>query len=476
MKILFYKTLTIAVLLIFLPPAKPGQAAGGYKIKIKVNGIKDTVCYLAGYYGPKQYYKDTARVDANGVFVFEGKDELPGGIYSAILPGNTYFEFIVNEQDFYLETDTSNYIQNMKVKGSLENTLFYDHFQVVAALQKESGELREMLKNIKDNKDSTDLINKKLRSINKEVGDYKLKIIRENPQTLLAKIFKSMEDPKIPEPPKDENGNIIDSLFQYHYLKEHYFDNVDFSDERLLRTPVYHSRLMKYMQKMTPQIPDSINSSADHVIEKAKANKDMFRYTLHKIINTYETSKIMGMDAVFVHLAEKYYMTNQAYWVDSVQLYKISERVRKLKPILIGKQAPPIYHIKDRSGKLIPLYSVDAKYLILIFWDPDCGHCKKDMPKIKDVYEKYKEKGVKAYAVCTEVERDKWIAFVDKYQLTWINVADFDFRSPFRELYDISSTPKIFLLDKDKKIIAKQIGSEQLDEILKRRLKLTNGE
>ncbi len=478
MKISLYKILTIAVLLIsnnlFASPSL-GEGVGGwagYKIKVKVNGIKDTVCYLAGYYGPKQYYKDTARVDANGVFVFEGKDELPGGIYSVILPGNTYFEFIVNEQNFYLETDTSNLVLNMKVKGSLENQLFYDHFHLVAALQKEAGELNEILKNIKDNKDSTDLVNKKLRSINIEVGDYKLKIIRENPQTLLAKIFKSMEDPKIPEPPKDENGNIIDSLFRYHYLKEHYFDNVDFSDERLLRTPVYHSRLMKYMKKMTPQIPDSINRSADHVIEKAKANKEMFRYTLHKIINTYETSKIMGMDAVFVHLAEKYYMTNQAYWVDSVQLYKISERVRKLKPILIGKQAPPIYHIKDRNGKLIPLYSVDAEYLILIFWDPDCGHCKKEMPVIRDVYEKYKDKGVKAYAVCTEVERDKWIAFMDEYHFSWIDVADFDFRSPFREMYDISSTPKVFLLDKDKKIIAKQIGSEQLGELLKRRLKL----
>ena len=91
---------------------------------------------------------------------------------------------------------------------------------------------------------------------------------------------------------------------------------------------------------------------------------------------------------------------------------------------------------------------------------------------LKDVYDKYKEHGVKAYTVCTETERDKWIAFMDNHHFSWIDVADFDFRSPFRELYDISSTPKVFLLDKDKKIIAKQIGDEQLDEVLKRRLGL----
>ena len=52
-------------------------AEDGYTIRIKVNGLKDTVCYLANYYGTKQYYKDTAKVDANGVFIFKGEKELP---------------------------------------------------------------------------------------------------------------------------------------------------------------------------------------------------------------------------------------------------------------------------------------------------------------------------------------------------------------------------------------------------------------
>ena len=164
-----------------------GQTSDGHKIKIKVKGVKDTVCYLAGYYGPKQYYKDTARADANGLIIFEGKEELPGGIYSVILPGNTYFEFIVNEQNFSLETDTSNYIQNMKVKGSVENKLFFDHFQVVAKLQEEASELKKELKKVKENKDSTDMINEKLRKINKEVINYKRDIIRENPQTQIGR-------------------------------------------------------------------------------------------------------------------------------------------------------------------------------------------------------------------------------------------------------------------------------------------------
>ena len=66
-------------------------AKDGYSIKVKINGIKDTVCHLANYYGDKQYYKDTARVDKNGNMIFDGKQKLPGGIYMVILPVKKYF-------------------------------------------------------------------------------------------------------------------------------------------------------------------------------------------------------------------------------------------------------------------------------------------------------------------------------------------------------------------------------------------------
>jgi len=468
-------TLIAVVLLGHVGLAKVGDNEGnGHNITITVKGYSDTVCYLAGYFGKKQYYKDTSAFNAKGVCKFKGKDPLPPGIYSIILPGNTYFEFIINEQEFQLSTDTGNLVANMEVKNSLENKLFYEHFNLVASLQKDAAGYKKALDRLskKDDTDSTKIIRKKLKEVNSQVEDYKLGIMKNYPESFLSHLFKAMKDPEIPKPPKDENGKVIDSLFQYKYLKRHFWDNIDFSTDNILRTPIYHGRLMRFMEKMTAQIPDSINASADALLALAVQNDEIFKYTLSKIIYKYETSKIMGMDAVFVHLAEKYYMTGMANgWVDSVQLFKISDRVRSIKPTLIGKQAPPLYNLKDRNGKLMPLYSIDAEYLMMVFWDPDCGHCKKEMPKIKAVYDKFKGKGLKVYAVCTELERDKWIAYMEKHEYDWINVADFELRSPFREFYDIDSTPKIFLLDKDKKIIAKKIGHEQLEKILQRKLK-----
>jgi len=461
------------ILIIALLACSSYAQSDGHKINIKVEGFKDSVCYLAGYFGKKQYYKDTSIFDSKGICTFKGEDDLPAGIYSVILPGNKYFEFIVNEQKFTLETDTNNFVENMQVKGSVENKLFYEHFNLVSSLQKDAEKYQKILAELeeKNDKDSTKIIRIRLKEINKQVEDYKLNIIKEYPETFLSKLFLAMKDPDIPVSPKDNNGKIIDSLFQYKYLKNHFWDNIDFSNDNMLRTPIYHNRMMRFLKKMTAQIPDSINASADDLLKKAQQNDDLFKYTLSKIIYMYETSKIMGMDAVFVHLAEKYYMTNKAFWVDSVQLFKISDRVRSIKPTLIGKQTPPIYNMRDRNGKLIPLYSIDADYMMLVFWDPDCGHCKKEMPKIKEVYDKYKDKGLKVYAVCTEVEKEKWLNYMDKHQYDWIDVADFELKSPFRELYDISSTPKVFLLDKSKKIIAKKLNHEQLDMVLERMTK-----
>jgi thiol-disulfide isomerase/thioredoxin len=123
--------------------------------------------------------------------------------------------------------------------------------------------------------------------------------------------------------------------------------------------------------------------------------------------------------------------------------------------------------LTDSLGKQHSLYDVKAKYTVLYFWDPDCGHCQKATPALKEVYDKYRAKGLKVYAVCTEVEMDKWKKFIKEKNLDWINVADPAIRNNFRQDFDITTTPQIFLLDEEKIIRAKKIEVDVLDEILK---------
>lgn len=182
------------------------------------------------------------------------------------------------------------------------------------------------------------------------------------------------------------------------------------------------------------------------------------------------------MDAIFVHMAGKYYLTGEVDWVDTTQLAKIKDRYKKTQPLLIGKIAPNIV-LQDTTEKTwYNMHSIEAEYMLVYIWSPTCGHCKKVTPKMHNLYLKYKDYGFKVFAVSTELENVEWKKYVRDHNLTWINVSDNptnpnnikDYPLNFRFNYDVYSTPKIYLLDKDKKIVAKRIEDEQLDDFLAR--------
>lgn len=446
----------------------PVLASTGYEIKVRINGLRDSSIYLGNHYGDKQYVRDTVKLDENGWATFKGKDSLPGGIYLIVLPGKTYFEIIVNEPKFTVETDTVNYITNMKVTGSLENKLFNEHQRFIINKTAESQSLKNLMEIYKDKKDSTEKYKKKIADADKEVKEYRLNLLKEYPNTFMAKIIRTMQEPDIPEAPRDENGNITDSTFQFRYYKSHFLDNVDFSDERLLRTPLFYNKVKTYTQQLTVPLPDSIIVAVDTIILKSKANKEVFKYSVATLANYYETSKIMGYDKIFVHIAEKYYLSNDAYWADSSLKAKIMERVMKIKPNILGT---PAYNLimPDTGLKLRELYSVKSKYTILAFWDPTCSHCKTEIPKLYHYYDSAKTAGIsiEVFSVGIESDIELWKKFIRDNKLNWINVSDLYNNTNFRNFYDIYSTPVIYLLDEKKRIIAKRLDTEKVSEFIR---------
>ena len=441
-------------------------ASDGYEIKVHINDLKDSTIYLGNHYGEKQYVRDTVKLDHEGWATFKGKEPLPGGIYLIVLPGKTYFEIIVNEQKFIIETDTIDYVKNMKVTGSLENKLFNEHQRYIIEKTKESQQIKARMDANKANKDSVATLKKLMSQADKDVKNYRLKILSDYPKTFMAKIILTMQEPEVPDAPKDANGNITDSAFQYHYYKAHYLENVDFSDERLLRTPLMQNKIKTYTQQLTVPAPDSIIQAVDTIIEKSRANKEMFKYCVATLANYYETSNIMGYDKVFVHIAEKYYLTNDAYWADSTLKAKIHERVMKIKPNILGELAHDLA-MPDTSLKMHSLYGVKSKYTILIFWDPTCSHCKIEVPKLCQYYDSLKSKNlVEVFAIGIESDIELWKKFIKDNKLDWINVSDLYNQTNFRSYYDIYSTPVIYLLDEQKHIIAKRLDTEKIREFI----------
>lgn len=449
-------------------------SAQEYKIKVKIKNLpeKDTL-FLAHRFADKLYADDTTLVDKNGIGVFTGTKKLDGGIYVVIIPAlrKQYFEFLIDKStQFSIETDSSNFIENIKVSGSDENKIFFDWQREMARLEKQMRFASDKIKELTDKKiqDSIKIWQDKGLAIDNERKAYWEKIKKDNPSSLLAKILNVLTPIELPDPKYPENTPKRDSLtrlFQYLYNKDHYWDKIDFSDDRLLRTPFIETKMKEFFKNIVLTHPDSLTKEAVKVCELSRKNKYFFQYTVIFITNYFETSQIMGMDRVFVNLADKYYLSGQCWWADSTLLSKMSDRVSKIKPNMLGEIAPDL-KMEDINGKWQQLKYIKADFTILVFWEPSCGHCKKEIPKLYELYKTIRDKGVEVFAVYTQNDTTEWKKFVNEHILDWINVYDKYRITNFRNLYDIYSTPVIYILDRNKKIIAKRIGVEQIEKFL----------
>lgn len=451
-------------------------SAQKYEIKVKINGISDTLVYLGHHFGEKKYVIDTAVIDSKGNAVFSGDKLLNKGIYLVVMPskGMTYFELLIGDQQkFSIETDTANFVENMKIKGDKENLIFNQYQRRMSEIQFDRMKLNKQYEAAKDNAEEQKRINELMEAQNKDRVKYMDDMIDQNPGTFFSKILLSMKEVVIPESPKDAEGNPIEPDFQYKFFKAHYWDYIDWSESGLLRTPIFEGKLNYYFDKMVVPSPDSMMPEARKIITKSFEGGDslMFQFTTSHLLHYFEASKIMGYDAIFVDIAEQWYLSGKAYWADTAFMAKLIERVNKITPTKLGNIATDLKRMQTVEETYVTLSQVDADYTIMVFYEPSCGHCKKEVPLLMQQFrDSLKVMNVKVFAIYTQYDRPEWEEFVKDKDLKedgWINVWDGPYpHSGFRDFYDIYSTPVVYVLDRDKKIIGKRIGMENIKSLI----------
>jgi len=261
------------------------------------------------------------------------------------------------------------------------------------------------------------------------------------------------------------NRDSVARLMSYLSYKEHFFDNIDFTEPGLIRSPVLGGRLEQYFRQVVIQMPDSIIKEADRVLERSVVNDDIFQYVAVWLMNRYASSEIMGHDAVVVHLADRIYLSGRAPWAAEEYLSDLKKRVDRLRPNLIGRKAPELL-MNSFAGHYVSLYDISAEFTILYFWEPDCGHCKEATPMLREYYEKNRENGIAVFAVCTQHDKEKWEKYIVDHGLNWVNGWDPQRLSRFDYLYNVESTPLIYILDRDKKIIAKRLATADIPSFI----------
>lgn len=438
----------------------------GFRITGQIHGVKDTTLVLAQFFGATQYVpKDTARTDAQGRFVFEGSKALPQGLYLIVPPNQRYLELIMPaEQRFSLETDTAKSVVNMKITNSPENAEFYAYQQQLAKFYEEAQAIETQKKKHPEQLSAAQA-SKQLADLQQKAQTFRKTFLAAHTGTFASKLLKAADEPEVPPAPKAANGR-PDSNFVFNYYKAHFWDGFDFSDERLVRTPVFQRKLERYVKELTVQQVDSLTKEGDYLVAKAKANKEVLSYTVWYLTSQYERPKVMGTDGMFVHMAEKYYLTGVMPVSDSSTVRNIRTRVNIVKPLLVGKVLP-VPSVSDTLRRAINLAALKANYTVMFFYDPECGHCREATPKLKKFADANKGQGIEFVAIAVAKSPEEWKKYIREFKVnSWINGYDYSSRTDYRQQYDVLTTPTIYVLDKSRKIIARNLPAEQVEDFI----------
>jgi len=441
------------------------QEKNGYQISFTINGLRDSTVFLAYHLGDKQYILDTIKLDASGSAQVSGREALQQGIYMIVLPGKRFFEILMPEdQHFSFTCSFSDPFSTLSFSGSTENSAFLEYQKNWGKMQQRASAISRRLQNNKQNNDSVKILSEAQKSQEEKMKSYLKSVISDNKSNLLSVLVKAMlpvDLSPVIVPLNASNPDSLRWILTYLNNNDHFFDNIDLTDERLIRTPILQSRLNTFFTTVVIQAPDSINKEIDKVIKKSENNYKMFQFISVWLFNHFRESEIMGHDGVIVKLADDIYLSGKADWVSKEFKDDLRRQVELIRPNLIGRKAADLV-MDSYKGVFVSLFDIEADFTVLYFWEPDCGHCNVSTPKLRTFYETVKDTGVEVFTVCTSSDREKWSKYIEENKLVWINGWDPQRRTRFDFFYNVQSTPLIYILDRDKNIIAKKISVEDI--------------
>lgn len=463
----------------FLFAAAAGAFAQGYQVTLQIPQYKHGIAYLTYYMGANLNIADSAAVSNNGTAIFKGTQKLVPGIYVVVFPGKSQkADFLIDkEQRINIKVADTNNIGNTTVVTGSPANIPYMQYQKFVSQKATLLEVERRAYAGSRTKADSALHERNYNQLNKELNVYRDNLIKTQPAAMLSVLLKAMKEPQMPmaNPITKE-----DTLANYYYYKGHYWDGVSFMDDRIIRSPFFLPRFERYYREILPQIADTIIKDIDYKLLLARNSPELYKFMLNWLTDEYINPKYMGLDAVFVHLFNKYHSKGLTKWLNEKQMESINRRAYMLMANLVGEKAANL-EVLTTEDKPASLYDLTAEYTLLAFWDPNCGHCKEEIPRLDSFYQaSWKAHNLKVFAVLTPDDKanvkTEWLKFIkDKHLEEWTHVyktkemedADYKAQKPgFRQLYDITMTPTIYLLDKDKNILAKKLTLKQIDELL----------
>ncbi|MEO8068050.1 MAG: redoxin domain-containing protein [Flavobacteriales bacterium] len=464
------------------------------RIVFHVIGAENQWLFLANYYGNKLFYTDSTMADASGTATFQRASGYRTGVY-ALLRGNAYVTFLVNEPELELATAAGDLRGQFIVKRSTENQFYLDYMRFLNIQGNVKNDLERKRLNTTDPA-AIKTFEKEAARVDQSIAGYQRDFVAQHKGTLVA-VMVGLEMAPEEKMFIGRDGGMDSAATAFH-RRTHYWDNTELRNSDLVRIPAFQNKLDEYFSLAVAHEPDSINAAADELLVRVSKSDELFKLILSRLTDRYNDPEVLGNDAVFVHLAQAYYCpanggTGRAAWKTKDELRSLCERARKEAPLVLGAKAQELI-LPDTTGrKWIKLSEVPDEWTLVIFWSPHCSHCVSALPEIHKQYkEKLQPLGLQVYAVAEASDSlltADWKAFVHNHQLDWINVGlssdvlkdikknrgkyvpgiTTEESLNYQNSWNALNTPTFYLLDKEKRVAGKRMTPDQIIELINKR-------
>ena len=447
----------------------------GYKIDVDFEASDNEAIYMGYYLNGNTYVMDTANT-ADGKYLFEGDEPLEKGMYFLAKATTLLFDFVIGEDQIFELRAKQNAPSLTKVIGDLDNELFFENMRFNQQMSEEAAPFIETVQDSASNEEAQQQAREAILAMNQKASDYQGEVITKHPSSVLATLFRSGKQVEFPAE-LAEVSDVDGQMKKLYYYRNHYWDHFDLGNPMLLRLPrsVFKEKVDDYLDNLTNPLPDSIKAAADFLIGQAKKNETTYQTLVWHLTTKYQTSNIMGMDKIYVHLVDTYFLTGEMdFWANDQLKKNLKEKADQHRNSLIGMTAPNLV-LQDLAAQPKALHDLSNDYTVIYFYDPDCGHCKKETPVLKDFYETTSF-DVGVYTVSADSSMAKTMDYIaESGHQEWMNTnGTKTFGINYLDVYDAFTTPTIFLLNKEKVIIAKKIKASQLDDAIQQYERIKN--
>lgn len=436
----------------------------GFNLNVNILSQKNNMLYLGYYWKGTTYARDSVQLSTEGKASLSFSEEPAAGQYFIFIKPDFRIDLLIDkgENDIQLFINEKDFTKST-VTGSNNTKLLWTYLNNIQKRDIERSKLEKQLEDSSITTQKRKNLGVEIQKLDENTQAYIQKTIKDNKDNWFGVFLKGMESVTLPyKQPKD--GKEFQENREYGKL--HFFDNIDLTDPRLWSTNYMNSYIDTYIQHWVDQVPDSLANAASELVAKTKGNEFCFKEMLSKLTNESLKSLRMGDENIWARLAEDYIFDKDVVWIDSAQNSELRKQYELIKNNRVGMKAHNLI-LQTLEGEIINTNDIDAEYLLLYFYNPGCGHCQTATPELHDkLYAKYKDKGLKVVTINLNNDKEEWEKFVKSKNISdWINCADPEYKSQYWMYYDTSGVPAVFVLNKNKTIIAKKVDEQNLEKL-----------